>query len=102
MNNLIVFPIILPLFAGLIMVIFRKKIIFLKVFAIATIAAVEGTAFFLLEQTREEAIQTLQAGDWPAPFGISFVADSFSSLLVLTTSIVSLAVLLYSFRSIGE
>lgn len=102
MNNLIVFPIILPLFAGLVMVIFRKKIIFHKVLAIATIAAVGGTAFFLLEQIRKEGIQTLQAGDWPAPFGISFVADSFSGLLVLTTSIVSLAVLLYSFHSIGE
>lgn len=102
MNNLTVLPIILPLFTGLIMVIFRKRVIFQRVLSIGTIAAVGGTAFFLLEQIREEGVQVLQIGDWPAPFGISLVADSFSSLLVLTTSIVSLAVLLYSFHSIGE
>lgn len=102
MNNLTVLPIILPLIAGLIMVIFRKRIHFQRILSIGTVAAVGGTAFYLLEQIEKEGVQVLQIGDWPAPFGISLVADSFSSLLVLTTSIVSLAVLLYSFHSIGE
>ena len=102
MNNLTVLPIILPLIAGLIMVIFRKRIHFQRILSIGTVAAVGGTALYLLEQIEKEGVQVLQIGDWPAPFGISLVADSFSSLLVLTTSIVSLAVLLYSFHSIGE
>lgn len=84
------------------MVIFRKRIHFQRILSIGTVAAVGGTAFYLLEQIEKEGVQVLQIGDWPAPFGISLVADSFSSLLVLTTSIVSLAVLLYSFHSIGE
>lgn len=84
------------------MVIFRKRIHFQRILSIGTVAAVGGTALYLLEQIEKEGVQVLQIGDWPAPFGISLVADSFSSLLVLTTSIVSLAVLLYSFHSIGE
>src|SRR5690606_12118865 len=38
----------------------------------------------------------LQIGNWEAPFGIIFVSDTFSSIMVLLTAIVSLAVGIYS------
>ena len=41
-----------------------------------------------------------QAGNWPAPFGISFVADYLSATLVLLTSISGLAVSMYSAGSV--
>lgn len=102
MNNLVIFPIILPLIAGMIMVVFRKKIMFHKVLGIVTIVATGMAALSLLRQIKSDGIQTLQLGGWQAPFGVSMVADSFSSLLVLTTSIVGLAVYLYAFHSIGR
>lgn len=43
----------------------------------------------------------LQAGQWPAPFGISLVADSFSATLVVLASVAGLAVSLYAGRAIG-
>lgn len=49
-----------------------------------------------------QGILTLGVGSWEAPFGIVIVADMLSSLLVLTTNIIGLAILLYSFYSIGE
>src|SRR5690606_14998882 len=39
---------------------------------------------------------TLHAGNWKPPFGISFIADTLSSTLVLLTSIVGLAVGIFS------
>lgn len=102
MNNLVIFPIILPLIAGMVMVVFRKKIMFHKVLGIVTIVATGMAALSLLRQIKSNGIQTLQLGGWQAPFGVSIVADSFSSLLVLTTSIVGLAVYLYAFHSIGR
>lgn len=102
MNNLVIFPVILPLIAGMIMVVFRKKIMFHKVLGIAALVATGVTALFLLQQIKSEGVQTLQLGGWQAPFGVSMVADSFSALLVLTTSIVALATLLYAFHSIGR
>ena len=43
----------------------------------------------------------MQAGDWPAPFGITFVSDTFSSVLVLLTSIVALSVSLFSTAAVS-
>lgn len=43
-----------------------------------------------------KGIQTVQAGGWQAPFGISFVADLFSATMVLLTSIAGLAVSIFS------
>jgi len=45
---------------------------------------------------------TYQAGGWPAPFGVTFVADPLSGLMLLITAAVSLAVNLYSWGYIGE
>lgn len=42
------------------------------------------------------SIQVMQAGNWEAPFGISFVADTFSMLMVVLTNVVSAAVGIYA------
>src|SRR5699024_6734759 len=49
-----------------------------------------------------EGILTLHFGGWLPPFGISFVADSFATLLVLTTNIVSIFCVMYAFFTIGK
>ena len=59
-------------------------------------------ALFLINQIKIKGIQTLQLGGWEAPFGISMVADMFSSILILVTSIVAFCCLLYAFPSIGK
>jgi multicomponent Na+:H+ antiporter subunit D len=43
---------------------------------------------------------TLQMGNWDAPFGISLVADTLASALVMLTSFVGLAVTLFSTATI--
>ena len=44
--------------------------------------------------------QTVQAGSWEAPFGITFIADTFSATMVLLTSIAGLAVSIFSSGSV--
>lgn len=44
--------------------------------------------------------QTLQAGNWEAPFGITFVADTLSVTLVLLTSLAGFAVSMFSAGSV--
>src|SRR5699024_10511597 len=39
---------------------------------------------------------------WEAPFGISFGADSFATLLVITTSLISSIILLFAFQTISK
>ncbi|MBY8911127.1 Na+/H+ antiporter subunit D, partial [Salinicoccus roseus] len=40
-------------------------------------------------------------GDWAPPFGISVVIDMAAALLLLTTAIITLFTVIYSFQSIG-
>lgn len=53
-------------------------------------------AIGLLTAVRQQGIQVAQMGNWPAPFGITLVADHFSALMVLVTGIIGLSVCIYS------
>jgi multicomponent Na+:H+ antiporter subunit D len=57
-------------------------------------------AIFLFARVWQNGILTLQAGNWAAPFGITFVADTFAVTLVLLTAIAGLAVSVYSAGSV--
>lgn len=102
MNNLVIAPIIVPVIAGLILLLFRKKIIFQRLFSILAVITVLIFSLLLIMKIKVEGIQTLQLGGWDAPFGISMVADMFSMILVLVTSIVAFCCLLYAFRTVGK
>ncbi len=102
MNNLVILPVVIPLIAGLVMIIFPKRLGLHKALSLLAVISVTVVALFLINQVNLNGIQTLQLGNWAAPFGISMVADMFSALLVLTASIVVFCCLLYAFNSIGE
>ncbi|MFZ7944510.1 MULTISPECIES: Na+/H+ antiporter subunit D [Bacillaceae] len=102
MNNLVILPIIIPIIVGMMMVIFRKKIILQRFLSVFATIAISISTISLMIQIEKSGIQTLQLGGWEAPFGVSMVADMFSALLILVTSIVSLCCLLYAFHSIGH
>src|SRR5690606_11505195 len=52
--------------------------------------------FRLFFATEEYEYLIVQVGSWEAPFGIIFVSDSLSAIMVVLTAIVSLAVGIYS------
>lgn len=102
MINIVILPLLIPIIAGLVMIIFQKNIYFQRALSVIVMLALIFTSFVLMKEIQINGIQVLQAGGWAAPFGISLVADMFSALLVLSASIVSLFCLLYAFRSIGH
>jgi multicomponent Na+:H+ antiporter subunit D len=102
MNNLIILPIIIPIIAGLLMVIFRKSIKFQRILSILAIVSTGAVAVILINQISKDGIQILHLGGWKAPFGVSMVADMFATILILVTSIVAVCCLLFAFQSIGE
>ena len=102
MNNLLIMPVIIPLIVGMVLIIFPKNIILQRALSLFAIAASGLITLNIMNQILDDGIQTLQLGGWEAPFGISFVGDMFSVLLVLTTCIVAFCCLIYAFRSIGE
>ena len=100
-NNLIVLPIIIPIIAGMLMVIFRHKIGMHRLLSMAAIVAVGVVSAVLMEQVRASGIQILYLGGWAAPFGISLVADMLALILVLVTAVVIFCCMFYAFSSIG-
>jgi multicomponent Na+:H+ antiporter subunit D len=102
MTNLIILPILIPLFTGVILIFLNKRITGQRV--VATISSISTmiAAGLIVQKVRTDGIQSLNVSSWDAPFGITLVSDMFSALLVLTTSLISFVCLIYSFKSIGE
>lgn len=102
MNNLVVMPMFIPILFAIIVIFFRQQVKIQKIIVFMGVLLLIIINGVLLFQVKNDGIQTLAFGGWEAPFGISFVADAFSSLLVMTTSIVALCCLLFAFRSLDE
>ena len=102
MNNIIVMPMIIPLLTGIILVFLRHYTKTQRVLSILSSIATVVVSLFILNQIQQEGILRLDFGGWLPPYGILFVADSFSMLLVVTTSIVTGILLIYAFSSIGK
>ncbi|WP_209328975.1 proton-conducting transporter membrane subunit [Lunatimonas salinarum] len=99
-NPYIVLPIIFQLFlAVLLMFCWNQKNLQKLISVVGSVIAlvIAGHLFATVWNT---GIQTTQAGDWVAPFGITFVADSLSSLMVLLTAIAGLGVSVFSVGSV--
>lgn len=101
MNNLIVLPILIPLFTGALLIFLKNKIALQRLIASLASLAMVIASFSLVQKVHNEGIQSLNISSWNAPFGITLVSDMFSALLVLTTSVLGFFILLYSFKSIG-
>lgn len=102
MNNLVIFPLLIPLVAGLSMILMRGRITLQRWTAIVAVLITLGVSLFLTYTIKTDGIQILNLGGWQAPYGITLVADMLPGLLVIASSIVTLACLLYAFGSIGK
>ncbi|MGI6606982.1 MAG: Na+/H+ antiporter subunit D [Peptococcia bacterium] len=101
MNNLIILPIIIPIIAGMVMVIFKKMIKLQRFLSILVTLSVGVVSILLLEKIKAEGVQILYLGGWQAPFGITLVADMFAVLLLLATAVITFCCLCYAFSSLG-
>lgn len=102
MNSLVILPVIIPLLIGLILVVFSRQIRLHYYMCLLATLSISMIAILLMKQVVIDGPQTLQLGNWAAPFGISLVADMFALILVLVTGIVVTCCLLYAFVSIGR
>lgn len=96
MSNLIVLPIIIPLFAGIILAFFNKNTIasrwLTKILSLANLAVAAYITWFVLKN----GVLILETGGWAAPYGIIFVGDPLAVLIVLFTNIIAVACAFYA------
>lgn len=103
MDHLIIAPVLLPLAASALMLLFDERKRRVKnVISLLTVLALLGIAFSLLQHvvaagfSGEAVSRAYHIGNWPAPFGIVLVVDWLSSLMLLLTSILAMAALIHS------
>ncbi len=96
MNLLPVLPILIPLFTASSMLVAWRSRRLHRVLGAAGALCNLAAAIALFAAVEREGIVVLRLGNWPAPFGIVFVADLFAAILVAASAVVGAAVAVYS------
>ncbi|MEL7114816.1 MAG: Na+/H+ antiporter subunit D, partial [Pseudomonadota bacterium] len=68
--------------------------------SIAGSVALLVMAIVLVATVWREGVIAAQMGGWPAPFGITLVADLLSAVMVLITGIVAVAISIYALADV--
>ena len=93
---LVPLPIVLPLLAAGLSVTLSRFPALQRALSVLTLVATLATSGVLLHLADRDGAAVVQVGGWAAPAGISLVADRLSTLLLLVSSAVLLAVLVYA------
>lgn len=101
-TSFILFPSLASLLSGIVLVFLWNKPGIQKRLSLALAAIQLMLAVYLFTVSTSGKVFALQIGSWQAPFGISFVLDAFSALMVLIAAILLFFTVLYSFTSIDK
>lgn len=103
MNHALIMPILLPLFAGCILLLAHRQNMPLKrwVSVCATWLLVPLT-LWLLWQADSGELTVYRLGNWQPPFGIMLLLDRLSALMLLVTAVLAAFAVLYAARGDDE
>ncbi|MFC1857754.1 proton-conducting transporter membrane subunit, partial [Thermodesulfobacteriota bacterium] len=102
MGWLLILPIIIPLGTAVFTFLTCSRTLLQGVAAVIGSTAQLIVGLALLVHVNRHGIQAVQIGNWPAPFGISFVADHFSAIMVVIAAIIALSVVFYSLNDVDD
>lgn len=97
MSNLLILPMLLPFLCALILVFTKNKNQTSKILSIMTMVVTTLISLALLIYVVNHKPITLDFGGWKAPFGIQFLGDSLSLLMVTVSSFVVTLIMAYGF-----
>ncbi len=100
--NLVVYPVLLPFFFSIILLFLWKNINAQRIVNLFGSLVLLGVSVLLFAETLSGGVQTINIGNWSAPFGIVFVSDILSSVMVVISAIIAFTTALYSFSTIDE
>ena len=96
MSNILIYPILLPFVtAATSLLLWRKPVLQQAVSLVGAVGHLAACAVLFTVVTGS-GIQVLQVGHWPAPYGISLVADHLSALMLVVTGILGTATAVYA------
>ncbi len=92
----LILPLALPLLAIILSLISIRKLKFRQIVGAVSTAAQLAVAIWIITTVDREGIVVMQAGNWPAPFGITLVADMFSAIMLVFSGLIGFTVTIYS------
>jgi multicomponent Na+:H+ antiporter subunit D len=101
-NLLLILPLLVPLFAAIFSLLAWRSRITQRALGVIGTAALLISGSALLDSVWGNGIQSAQMGNWPAPFGITLVADLFSAIMVVLAGLMGLAVAVYSLATMDR
>lgn len=101
MELIIVSPLLVLFSAIILCVLFFYDPSVQKAIALTANLLFFGACLVLFMEVQAHGIISMQVGDWPAPFGITLVADTFSVCMLMITSIVSLCTFLFALEDVS-
>jgi len=96
---LVPLPIVMPLVGAALSILVGRSRLAQRVVGVTILGALVVLAIALLVEVDRNGTLVTQAGAWPAPMGITLVADRLAAVLVLVAEVTLFAVLVYA---IGE
>ena len=99
MNNLLILPLLLPLFSATLGILAREHPIVQRWISISGITTHLIVGVIIIGQVIESGYLTSQVGGWQAPYGIILVADLLAAIMVLFVGLIGFSVILYSLIS---
>jgi len=99
MNVLLLLPIVIPLLIAVASILSWHSRRVQRGLSVMGAIGLFAAAVALLVSVSQDGIQAVQMGNWPAPFGITLVADLLSAIMVVLAALVGLAVTIYSLAS---
>src|SRR3954463_12201108 len=93
-------PILVPLGPAIALQLLPYRPRLLRLVAFVGALGILEAALSVFVRVERDGIQVLQVASWPAPFGITLVADLFSALLVVMVGIIAVAITASSFAGV--
>jgi multicomponent Na+:H+ antiporter subunit D len=99
-TTLLVLPVALPLATAALSMVLWRSLLLQRILGITGGFALLAVAIALLVGVDRLGPVAVQLGGWPAPFGITLVADLFSAIMVLLAGVIGAATFVYSAASV--
>jgi len=101
MSALLPLPVVLPLLGAALSILAGRSRSAQRAIGIAILTAVTVISVVLLVAVDRDGALATQAGGWPAPLGITLVADRLTTIMLTVSSVMLLAVLVYAIGQPG-
>jgi len=100
MKLALILPLLIPLLTAVACILGGASRRAQRMLSILGAGALLAAGVWLLREVDAGGIQAVQLGNWPAPFGITLVADLFSAIMVAITGFVALCVGIFALANI--